>query len=424
MKRSRFTGLLAGAVAVVAASLMAHAAGIFPGFPTVGVGGAPVITGVEVIPADTGLAGGVAPQTVLIPSSVLAGATWNTPRNLLGNGGLNITNSNGTSTVTCAANAAPTVAALSADRWACQANVAVGAGRTAIVTASPAPPTGFTNSMKVFRTSGALTQPVCVWSAVPTPQSTQLQGQTVTFSAYVAALAGLAADNGGVANMVVISGTGTDEGLNASPTASPAITPAWTGISTLINTPITLATTFARFSTTVAVPATATEIGVGLCFTPTATGSGATDGFAWTGAQLEKAPSPSLFEVRSKAQEVIEAQAYFYVINEGVGPTPRGFCNFSTANTVCQAYLTYPTTLYKTPTLTFANGFAVPTTTAQTALTPCTGFATDATEGTIVQSLNGTLAQCTTGGTTAAVGLVLPLFDNGGTGSFKAWTGL
>jgi hypothetical protein len=61
------------------------------------------------------------------------------------------------------------------------------------------------------------------------------------------------------------------------------------------------------------------------------------------------------------------------------------------------------------------NGFAVPTTTAQTALTPCT-LGASATVAALINQINGIAVQCTSGGTTAAVGLSLPLFDNGGTG--------
>lgn len=443
MRNLRFAALAAIVCACVVPSIYAWAAGNWSTLPIVGgasfsggtstgssgtvststvPAGPTFLTGSEEIPADTNLAGGASPQTVTIPVAML-GNFWGTPRNYLDNGALAITNTNTTSTVTCAVNAAIAVTGMSADRWGCQANVTSGAGRTAIVTSSPSPPTGFQNVMKVFRTSGALLQPICVWQAIPTPQSTQLQGQVVTFSFYAAALAGLAADNNNQMQAVVISGTGTDEKLTATPTTSPAITPAWTGVATALNSTLTITTTFTRYAVQATIPAAATEVGVGLCFTPTATGAGATDGFAWTGAQLERSPGASPFEFRSKVDDLARAQAFFYNLTEGAGPTPRALCTFSTANTVAQCAINYPVTMYSAPTLTFANGFAVPTTTAQTALTACTGFAADATEGALVQSVNMTLAQCTSGGTTAAVGLVLPLFDNGGTGSFKAWNG-
>src|ERR1017187_8074013 len=90
MKLTRMTGLVA--VALAAAMSIAYAAGLFPGIPIVGgasyctsfvvspltgaatttcnspqtPAGPSVLTGSELIPADTGLAQGQAPQTVLI----------------------------------------------------------------------------------------------------------------------------------------------------------------------------------------------------------------------------------------------------------------------------------------------------------------------------------------------------------------------
>jgi len=62
-------------------------------------------------------------------------------------------------------------------------------------------------------------------SEIPSNDAGRSSGQNVVFSSYLAALAGLSADNGNVVTMVIITGTGIDEGLG-TPTASPAITPA------------------------------------------------------------------------------------------------------------------------------------------------------------------------------------------------------
>jgi hypothetical protein len=65
---------LAG-VALVAATVLARAAGIFPGFPTVGTPGYPALTGLETIPADTNATGGAGPSTILLTAcQVGAGA--------------------------------------------------------------------------------------------------------------------------------------------------------------------------------------------------------------------------------------------------------------------------------------------------------------------------------------------------------------
>lgn len=96
MKRTRFTGLLAGAVAIVAVSLMAHAAGVFTGFPTVPSGaetggtattgtatcGATgtctngALSGLELVPADTQLAAGLNPGTILLTMPQLGAGAY------------------------------------------------------------------------------------------------------------------------------------------------------------------------------------------------------------------------------------------------------------------------------------------------------------------------------------------------------------
>jgi len=383
--------------------------------------GPPFLTGQELVAADTQIGANGNPQTVRIPITAL-GNYGGTPRNFLGNGALNITNTNGTSTVTCATTSAPTTAALSADRWICDANVTSGAGRSAIITASPAPPAGFTNSVKLFRTSGALTQPICSWSAVPSKRATQLAGQTVTFSVNMAALAGLAADNGGVANLVVISGTGTDEGLNGSWTASPAITPAWTGIATAVNTSVALTTTFARFATSASIPSTATEVGVGVCFTPTATGAGATDGLAWTGAQLEVGAAASAFETQPAEAELLDAQQFYYKITEGAIGSVRAL-GFSSTTSLVEALLQFPVTMYKAPTMGYTAGFAATTTTAGGTFANCTAIRTSTLQA-FAPDANRVMLECTSTAAFSAAGSPNYLGDNGGSGVITAWTGL
>lgn len=444
-----------GALTALTAVPVAYAAGLFNGYP-VGNGASycsgasgyptgattpgvtntpnacnstvpagPALTGNEYYPADTATPGSLtqtAPSTILVPGTAVAGSTFATPRNLLGNSQLLGTQVNGTNTVTCATTSAPTTAAISADRFECDANVGSGAGRTAIVTSSPTPPTGFTNVMKVFRTSGALTQPICVWQAVPTPQSTQLAGQTVTFSAQIAALAGLSADNGNTMSMVIISGTGTDQGFNGSWTASPAITPAWTGIATVANVTQNVTTTFARYSVTAALASTVTEVGVGLCFTPTATGAGATDGFAWTGAQLEKGASASVFEVKPRQADIADNEQFIYAINEGAATVTRAMC-MASSTTLAICGLKFPVPMYKTPAMGYSTGFATATTTAGSTLGACTTLRTSTLVAGNGPSSEGVLVDCVAT-TVPAAGSADYLADNGGTGVITAWTGL
>lgn len=348
--------------------------------------------------------------------------TWAEQRNFLDNGAMQISQ-RGTGAATCALNgAAITSAAYAADRWGCQVNVAVGAGQLTTITATPTPPPGFTSALKLVRNSGALTQPQCVYQEIATYKATQLQGQSVVFSAYIQALAGLAADQGTttqVVNMLVMTGTGSDQGLGTW-TASTALTPAWTGIATAVNTAQTLPSSpvWARYSTTAQIPITATEIAVALCFTPTATGAGTTDGFAFTGAQLEQGLTASPYEFRGPATELITAQRYFYRLTETAAITPIAPCSaVDTTHTNC--LIQFPTTMRGVPTMTYTNGFASPTSTTQATLGACTTLASAATVASTAANAQNVLVNCTAT-TIPAAGIASFLYGNGGAGVITA----
>ena len=226
---------LAGLVAtglVVSPSVRSWASGFFTN--GVGVAGGTQypttlpLTGAEQLPADTELSSGQSPQSEAITTGQLSSALSDpgNPRNFLLNGDMAI-NQQGSATIT---GGTTTITALqfSADRWFVDTNVTSGAGRSVVKTATPAPPTGFTQEINAFRNSGALTQPVCLIQEIETTRSTQLAGQYVVLSAYLYQAAGLTAP-ANVVSGYVIYGTGTDQGI-ATLTASPAITPAWTGI--------------------------------------------------------------------------------------------------------------------------------------------------------------------------------------------------
>jgi hypothetical protein len=284
------------------------------------------------------------------------------------------------------------------DRWAVSTNVTSGAGYGQIITGTPSPVTGSAQSFKVYRNSGALTQPVCTIHEVPTSESQDLQGQPVTLSFYAQALSGLAADNGNVINAYIIYGTGTDQGLGTL-TASPAITPAWTGINSSITAAYTLsASTWNRYTLTGSIPTTANEIGVEICFTPTATGAGSTDGFALADVQLEQGTTASAFEYRPYGIELAKYQRYYVQVADLAATyTFPSVCNVVTANTTVRCSYILPVTMRATPTTTVstATSFGI-WLTAGTAGT-CTTLAATASASTP----NAAALTCTTGGTIA-----------------------
>jgi len=291
---------------------------------------------------------GITPQSM---------APFNNARNILDNGAMAI-DQRGTGTFTCGTTTVPQTTAYAADRWGCNVNVTSGAGQLTVITATPAPPAGFTNSLKLVRNSGALTQPQCVWQEIPTVDATTLAGQQVTYSAYVQALAGLAADQGSTSqavNFVIVTGTGSDQGLQSF-TASPAITPAFTGVATTQNASIALPVTpaWARYSApSVLIPTTTTEIAVGVCFTPTATGAGTTDGFAFTGVQFEVGTAASPFEFRPIGVELEKVQRYYWQITEPAASVSIGPSGQGASTTTCILTIPLPVPMRVAPTAAF-----------------------------------------------------------------------
>jgi hypothetical protein len=346
-----------------------------------------------------------------------------------------------------------------------------GAGQLAVVTTTP--PIGFTQESTLVRASGALSQPVCAWQELPNTRAVSLAGQTVDFSVYMKALAGLSADNGNLANLYVITGTDVSSGsvggmgalrgavgmtttvkassftvsattgliTNASavvagqpvtitaatmpvgwvsgriyyvssallnsgtafaiadtyaaaiagsvdvPTGTggtnviniPYITPVWTGLAVLgagqtgpgtsakqeygavFSNPFTLsASAWGRFQTGgVAIPAGTTEVAVAVCFTPNGGSSGgATDGIAFTGAQLEVLgtgiSTASPFEFRSPQSELAAAQRFAVILAEPAASLPWGSFNGTyTATTTCDMRMAMPVTMDIAPLITF-----------------------------------------------------------------------
>lgn len=338
----RFRSLLAGALACVLAAQPVLAAGFLTnGLPPAGGTQYPStipLTGNEAFPADTNLPSGLNPASEAVTASQLLTYTQNPGnwRNFASNGAM-LVNQQGTGIIT-GGQTSITALQFAADRWFLDANVSSGAARGQVATATPTPPTGFINELKVYRTSGALTQPVCTLQELASSRSYPLAGQNVVLSASLQALAGLSSASKAV-TMYVITGTGAEQGLGTL-TASPAITPAWTGIATAGQATANLSSTsWGRFYTgSIAIPATATEVGIEVCFTPGATGSGTTDGFAMTGVQLEVVGAgvtgPSAFEQHVYGQDLADAERYFWQLNEPAsGAAVNGMCQALTANT-------------------------------------------------------------------------------------------
>ena len=274
------------------------------------------------------------------------------PRNLLDNGDFYV-NQRGTTASTCGTTTIP-VTAYNPDRWGCNVNVGSGAGQLATVTATPTPYQGFTNAFTFVRNSGSLAQPQCVMQEVESRRAIQAAGQTVDFSIYLYALAGMIADNAGAANLYIFTGTTADQGLGSF-TASPAITPAWAGIATLGTTSVTLSAAWNRYQTgPVAIGSGVKEIAAAICWTPTVGASGgSTDGLAGDGAQLEilgaGATTASAFEFQDPLFELGRAQRFAYGILEPASGVAVGMNGTLLTTTTCALNLNLPVTMWKAP---------------------------------------------------------------------------
>jgi hypothetical protein len=155
------------------------------------------------------------------------------PKNVLDNSAFLIAQ-RGTGAATCGTTSGMPSTAYGPDRWACDVNEATGAGQLTQISSSPTPPLGALYAATLVRNSGSLTNPQCLIQEVPALNVVPLQGQTVDFSVYLQALAGLAADNGNQANLYVFAGTTADQGLGTMTTSVKAASVTASGTTNLI----------------------------------------------------------------------------------------------------------------------------------------------------------------------------------------------
>jgi hypothetical protein len=180
---------------------------------------------------------------------------------------------------------------------------------------------------RIARDSGnTSTTPIYVTYSMDTVNTIPLANKTVTLSYYARSGANYSA-SGNSLGIIVNTGTGTDENVNAG----------YVGSSTLLSTNVTLTTTWQRFTHTFAIGSTAKELGFYHTFTPTGT-AGANDYFEITGYQLEIAGSASAYSPNTStyAAELAACQRYYqrytaatafyrYAIGQAISSTQAGY---------------------------------------------------------------------------------------------------
>jgi hypothetical protein len=136
--------------------------------------------------------------------------------------------------------------------------------------------TGFNYALRFQRNSGATTTGSGYLTySMESNQFLSLQGKAITFSFYARAGANYSM-TGSTVNLIVNTGTGTDENINNG----------LTGSANIISSSPTLTTSWQRFAVNATVSSTATELGFYFQYAGTGT-AGANDYFDITGIQLE-----------------------------------------------------------------------------------------------------------------------------------------
>ena len=285
-----------------------------------------------------------------------------------------------------------------ADRW-----FVVGGASSAVQTgpiANTLVP-GFSQWHSLQRKSGnANTAPIYFGQVMETTDVIRLQGQTVTLSFW--AMAG-ALYSGGALTVQAYTGTGTND------TAANMVAGSWAGSAKSLNATQAINPDPQRYQFTFVVPATATQLGVLIGYTPVGT-AGATDYVELNGLQLEIGGHAGPFEFRDVQVELEICQRYAWLVNEPASGVIVGIGGAVAAANNQVFYMAAPVQFFKAPTVTVAAGsFKVA---AATTAGAATGMAAGPTHTVNAISIVSTLTQ--------TVGLSASLQGGGGSGYILA----
>ena len=298
------------------------------------------VTGREVILADTGLAGGAAPQSVGLGINQIAPLC--APRNIIDGGDFTINPFQRGTAFTGITNT-PTY---TADRF-----FAVGGAASSISVSYAALAAGalagFGGALQFGRAAANTdVSPIKLGQVIETGDSIRLQGQPLVLSFYAVAGANLSAAGSNI-TVSVFSGSGTNQ------SAAAMIAGTWTGQATVTAQVIAVVPTAWGLRYTVIIPPIATnvtQLGVVFQYTPFGT-AGASDYFQITGIQMEPGMAPSQFE-RLDIQVALEiAQRYCWVLSEPAAAVVTG-AGMNTTAAIQVFYIALPVQMVKAPTVT------------------------------------------------------------------------
>ena len=227
-----------------------------------------------------------------------------------------------------------TVAWDSADHWG-QWTLSSGGVKIVKDTTAADLPTGYSVAYGLTHTA-TTAGAICMGQPIESANSYQFAGQTVELDFHAATSASYTGTNTFTA--YITYGTGTDEGLNKMAfTVNAGGATGWAGgaNATAAVVPLTAVSTIGRFAAVATIPATATEVGVAFCYTPTTADT--TDYVAITGVQLVRSPqlaakvsttvaydvqtnpvpfSATAFIRNDSMLEALRQYRYYYQINE------------------------------------------------------------------------------------------------------------
>jgi hypothetical protein len=271
-----------------------------------------------------------------------------------------------------------TVAYGSADRWPYWSGTSTAMKVIRDSTAADLP-AGYEYAFKMQRTASQTgVVQMCMAQEVASVNSYQFQGQTaeLDFHAYL----GATYSGGSSLTAYIVYGTGVDEGttdLAYGINAGGGGSVGWTGQAnaTAAVIPLSTVSTGGRYAAIGSIPATATEVGVAICYTPTGT-AGSTDYVALAGIQLVRNPAntsfvntgvgyqsgvtPNLtlaaFERRPAAQEAYYQYTYYQQWADSLAATfvlPET-CTETTSGSTATCLFAFPVALRTTPTVAVA----------------------------------------------------------------------
>jgi hypothetical protein len=201
--------------------------------------------------------------------------------------------------------------------------------------------TGIQYAIRVARDSGnANTSSNFVVQDIETSNSIPFAGKSITFSFYARAGADYSATSSALSYLIA-SGTGTDQRLGTG----------YTGAVTLTNPSITLTTSWQRFTSTVTVGSTATQLGFSFRAIPTGT-AGANDWFEVTGVQLELGSVATPFSRAGGTiqGEIAACQRYYFRMNSNAVSSFAPFAQGGAVSTTSsEQFITFPVTMRTAP---------------------------------------------------------------------------